>query len=104
MEWWQSVYLPIPNLYLYQNQTKLIRIIFTPANHYSARGLFDAYDVLWGSWTVIGPNGHRFWFGGDTGYSDVFKQIGKKYGPIDLAAIPIGMLYIRREITTYISM
>jgi len=34
--------------------------------------------------------GTKFWFGGDTAYSDVFKQIGKKFGPIDLSAIPIG--------------
>ena len=26
----------------------------------------------------------------DSAYSDVFKQIGKRFGPIDLSAIPIG--------------
>jgi N-acyl-phosphatidylethanolamine-hydrolysing phospholipase D len=32
----------------------------------------------------------RFWFAGDTGYCPVFKEIGERCGPFDLAAIPIG--------------
>ncbi|GLI60796.1 hypothetical protein VaNZ11_003030 [Volvox africanus] len=32
----------------------------------------------------------RFYFAGDTGYCPVFKEIGARLGPIDLAAIPIG--------------
>ncbi len=44
---------------------------------------------MWGSWAIIGPK-HRFFFAGDTGYCDVFKQIGKIYGPFSVAAIPIG--------------
>ena len=31
-----------------------------------------------------------FWFGGDTAYCEAFQQIGRKLGPFDLAAIPIG--------------
>ena len=27
---------------------------------------------------------------GDTGYCEAFEQIGRQFGPIDLAAIPIG--------------
>ncbi|KAJ8301568.1 hypothetical protein KUTeg_020555 [Tegillarca granosa] len=45
--------------------------------------------ALWGSWVVKGPN-HSFYFAGDTGYCEGFKQIGRKYGPITSAAIPIG--------------
>ena len=45
--------------------------------------------TLWGSWTIIGKN-KRFFFAGDTGYCPAFKEIGKKYGPFDLSAIPIG--------------
>ena len=73
-----------------QNETEAARIIYTPGNHFSRRGLMDENKALWGSWTVIGSKGHKFWFGGDTAYSDVFKQIGKRYGPFDLSAIPIG--------------
>ena len=43
---------------------------------------------------VKGPQ-HSFYFAGDTGYCSAFKQIGRKYGPIDFAAIPIGAYYPR---------
>ncbi|KAK2186151.1 hypothetical protein NP493_212g03042 [Ridgeia piscesae] len=50
----------------------------------------DVPDVLWGGFCVIGRR-RRFYFPGDTGYVGVmFKQIGQKYGPFDLAALPIG--------------
>jgi len=62
---------------------------FTPANHWCKRGVMDDNKMLWGSWAVLGPT-HRFWFAGDTGYCEAFKQIGKKYGPFHMAAIPIG--------------
>ena len=47
---------------------------------------------LWGGYAVWSGK-HRFYFAGDTGYTDnipIFRQIGKKYGPFDLSAIPIG--------------
>ena len=45
---------------------------------------------LWCSWVVKGQI-HSFFFGGDTGYNKIaFKQIGEKYGPFSLSALPIG--------------
>jgi N-acyl-phosphatidylethanolamine-hydrolysing phospholipase D len=38
---------------------------------------------------VEGPT-RRFYHAGDTGYFDGFRTIGERFGPIDLAAIPIG--------------
>ena len=39
---------------------------------------------------MIGP-WNRFYFAGDTGYNNtLFKEIGQKYGPFQLAAVPIG--------------
>ena len=64
--------------------------MLVPSNHWGRRGIFDENKELWGSWVVIGSDGHKFWFGGDTAYCDGFSQIGDKYGPFDLAAIPIG--------------
>jgi len=79
MTWWEEKQLEGTNF----------KIVFTPANHWCKRSV--AYDnkMLWGSFAVIGPT-KKFWFGGDTGYCEAFKQIGQKYGPFDLAAIPIG--------------
>lgn len=76
------------------------KIIFTPSNHYSNRGFLDMNKALWGSFAVIGDHGNKFWFGGDTAYCDVFKQIGKKLGPFQLSSIPIGA-YAPRETLKY---
>ena len=106
MNWWQTKVMPISQG-LPQNEDQseenVARIIYSPANHFSRRTLFDDKKALWGSWVVIGSKGSKFWFGGDTAYSDVFKQIGKRYGPFDISAIPIGMIYInvRMNINTY---
>jgi N-acyl-phosphatidylethanolamine-hydrolysing phospholipase D len=66
-----------------------VRVVCTPAQHFSGRGPFDRNRTLWCSWALIGPR-NRFWFAGDTGYSPVFQEIGKRYGPFDLAALPLG--------------
>lgn len=62
---------------------------FVPARHWSARTLWDRNRSLWGGW-VMAHDGFQFWFAGDTGYSDKLAEIGRRMGPIDLAAIPIG--------------
>lgn len=49
---------------------------------------------LWGSWSILGPD-HRFFFAGDTGYCSTFQEIGRRFGPFDLAAIPIGAYHPR---------
>ena len=67
-----------------------VRFVATPTQHWSARGLADQFETLWASW-LVEIDGVRFWFGGDTGYNDIqFKEIGKRFAPIDIAAIPIG--------------
>ena len=38
---------------------------------------------------MVGPK-KRMYFAGDTGYCPAFKEIGQRYGPFDLAFIPIG--------------
>ena len=64
-------------------------ITCTPAQHFSGRGLFDRNTTLWASWAIQNES-FNIWFGGDTGYSKQFKEIGSKLGPFDLALIPIG--------------
>jgi N-acyl-phosphatidylethanolamine-hydrolysing phospholipase D len=60
-----------------------------PTQHWSKRSLTDTRKALWSSWAVTGPQ-RRFYFAGDTGYFEGFKEIGEKLGPFDLAAVPIG--------------
>ncbi|XP_029901688.1 N-acyl-phosphatidylethanolamine-hydrolyzing phospholipase D isoform X2 [Myripristis murdjan] len=71
-----------------------ITFVCTPAQHWSKRSALDDNKSLWGSWTVLGPD-HRFFFAGDTGYCSSFQEIGRRFGPFDLAAIPIGAYHPR---------
>jgi len=66
-----------------------LSITATPARHYSGRNPRHNSETLWASWVVKGPR-HRFFFSGDSGYSEQFKAIGSAYGPFDLTLIKIG--------------
>ena len=66
-----------------------LRVHCVPAQHFSGRGLTDRNRRLWAGWVVEGRS-RRFYHAGDTGYFGGFAEIGRRLGPIDLAAIPIG--------------
>ncbi len=77
LDWWES------------RSLKGLTLTCLPAQHFSNRTFWDRNRRLWSGWAVAGQ-GKRFFFAGDTGYYDVFKEIGNRLGPFDLAAIPIG--------------
>lgn len=66
-----------------------LTFVCTPAQHSSGRGLYDQNLRLWSSWAILGTT-KRFYFAGDTGYYPGLAEIGRRLGPFDLAAIPIG--------------
>ncbi|NXK30351.1 NAPEP phospholipase, partial [Piprites chloris] len=80
LDWWEENCVPGHDA---------VTFVFTPSQHWCKRTVRDDNKVLWGSWSVLGP-WNRFFFAGDTGYCLAFEQIGKRFGPFDLAAIPIG--------------
>ncbi|KAJ2357640.1 Protein-lysine N-methyltransferase efm4 [Coemansia erecta] len=93
-DWWDEFRVELPS-------AGSFTLACTPAQHMTARGIFDRMATLWSSWVVIGPSGRRFFFSGDTAYSAVYKnedksecpafvQIGDVYGPMDISAIAIG--------------
>ena len=84
LDWWDS------------RSFKGLTLTCLPAQHFSNRTFWDRNQRLWSGWAVAG-RGKRFFFAGDTGYYDVFKEIGRRLGPFDLAAIPIGA-YMPAEI------
>ncbi|MFA7681341.1 MAG: MBL fold metallo-hydrolase [Pigmentiphaga sp.] len=62
-----------------------------PVKHSSGRGLFDHNQTLWGGWVVdFKQPDFRLFFAGDMAYSADVLQFGERYGPFDLAALPIG--------------
>lgn len=77
MDWWEKQ--------PYQD----LEVIAVPARHWSKRRPFERNKTLWGGWIIRSPE-FSFFFCGDTGYSRVFKEIGDRFGPMDLSAIPIG--------------
>ncbi len=66
-----------------------LKITFLPAVHWSKRSLWDTNKTLWGNF-LIEYNNKKIFFGCDTGYGNIYKELGKKYGPIDLTFINIG--------------
>lgn len=66
-----------------------ITFISAPSKHFSGRGLINHKKTLWCGWIIISDAGN-FFYAGDTAYFDGFKQIGEKYGPFDVAALPVG--------------
>ncbi len=73
-----------------------ITVTSTPARHFSGRGLFDRNRSLWAGWVVSGKK-KRLFFMGDSGYFRGFKETGRKYGPFDMAILPISA-YLPAEI------
>src|SRR3954454_19413561 len=65
-----------------------LTLVCTPARHFSGR-VFTRDTTLWASWVIGGPQ-HRAFFGGDTGYTKSFAEIGLDHGPFDLTLLPIG--------------
>ena len=62
---------------------------FTPVQHWSARGLFDRNESLWGGWHIK-TNNYSMYHAGDTGYSDDFIETKKRLGAPKYAFLPIG--------------
>ncbi|WDE12188.1 MBL fold metallo-hydrolase [Thalassomonas haliotis] len=78
-----------------------LNIHFVPAHHFSSRiwvpFLYeDNNTALWGGW-VIEHRGQRLFFAGDTGYSQHFSDIQKKYGDMDVCLLPIASYFHEQD-------
>ena len=77
LDWYQSI------------EKNDLKITMLPAVHWSKRSLTDTNKTLWGSY-LIEYKGKKILFACDTGYGEIYKELGKKFGPIDLTIINIG--------------
>ena len=66
-----------------------LQISLLPAVHWSKRSLFDTNKTLWGNY-LIEYEDKKILFACDTGVGDIYKDLGNKYGPIDITFINIG--------------
>jgi L-ascorbate metabolism protein UlaG (beta-lactamase superfamily) len=79
-----------------QDTTGGLTIHFLPANHGSGIYSNEVDKNLWGGW-LIDWKGHRVYFAGDTGYSDLFKDIRQRFGKMDVCLMPIAAWYWRHR-------
>lgn len=75
--------------------TDTLTLHTTPARHFSGRGLVRN-NTLWLSF-VLETKNLKLFLGGDSGYDSHFAEIGKKYGPFDLALIENGQYNLAWE-------
>jgi L-ascorbate metabolism protein UlaG (beta-lactamase superfamily) len=77
LDWWQEL------------SRADMSVALTPAQHFSARSPFDRNRALWGGFMLM-LHGARIYFAGDTAYAPFFRDVRQRFGPIDLALLPIG--------------
>jgi L-ascorbate metabolism protein UlaG (beta-lactamase superfamily) len=83
LDWWGS------------RQVRGLTVTCVPVQHWSQRSPWDLNRRLWSGWAIAGRD-RRFFFAGDTAYYDVFREVGARLGPFDLAAVAIGAYLPRR--------
>jgi N-acyl-phosphatidylethanolamine-hydrolysing phospholipase D len=87
LDWWQSA------------QYGRWKITCLPSQHWSNRLGQPANSTLWCSW-LIESKDRKYFFAGDTGYFPGFAEFGRRFGPIDIAMLPIGA-YEPRWVMSY---
>ncbi|HET6664573.1 MAG TPA: MBL fold metallo-hydrolase [Acidimicrobiales bacterium] len=71
-----------------ETQIAGITVTCSEARHFSGRG-FARNQTLWAAWSMRGPR-HAVFFGGDSGPTHRYADIGADLGPFDLTILPIG--------------
>lgn len=77
MDWWQ------------ESVIDGLTIGCTPAKHFSGRSPWNRNGTLWCGWTIAFDNA-RVYFAGDTALHPEFGNIATRFGPFDVAILPIG--------------
>ncbi|CAJ1948429.1 unnamed protein product [Cylindrotheca closterium] len=68
-----------------------LEVMPVPMQHWGSRAGFDRDTTLWCGFSLKSSSKNQSaLFCGDTGWFEEVKEIGDKYGPYDLAMIPIG--------------
>ena len=79
LDWWEAGE-PLPG----------VEVTLVPSRHWSRRMPISTNTRLWGGF-MVRTGGRLAYFVGDSGYDEaLFSEIGRRFGPPDLAMIPIG--------------
>lgn len=78
MDWWDEAEL-----------AGGLRLLCTPAQHFSGRGTFDRDRTLWAGFALMSEKGNIY-YSGDTGFGEFFHEIARRIAPVRLAFLPIG--------------
>lgn len=79
LDWWEEVALFNGELV----------VTGTPAQHFSGRSPGGRNQTLWSSFVVESESG-QVYFGGDSGLTTGFSEIGERFEPFDLILLEIG--------------
>ncbi len=77
LDWWQSA------------RHGRWHVTCVPVQHWSQRIEHKRDSTLWCGW-IIASDERTYFFAGDSGYFHGFVEIGQRFGPIDVAILPIG--------------
>jgi N-acyl-phosphatidylethanolamine-hydrolysing phospholipase D len=77
LDWWESA------------QHGRWTITCLPSQHWSRRIEQGVNESLWCAW-LVDSGERKYFFAGDTGYFPGFAEYGRRFGPIDVALLPIG--------------
>ena len=81
LDWWEERALPSG-----------YRLVAAPARHWTRRTPWGTNRRLWCSFAIVPSQdaGLRAFFGGDSAYASIFREIGTRLGPFDASILPIG--------------
>jgi L-ascorbate metabolism protein UlaG (beta-lactamase superfamily) len=77
LDWWE------------ETDVRGVRLVSTPARHFSGRFLNDRDATLWTGWAFLGVE-RQVWYSGDTALTPEFAEIGRRLGPFDLTFVESG--------------
>lgn len=78
LEWWEGF------------EDGDLRVTLVPAQHWSARGLFDVNRTLWGGFVFEGPEGTVYHAADTAFHPALFEDVAARFPSIDWALLPIG--------------
>lgn len=82
LDWWDELALPASGF----------RLVSAPARHWTRRTPWSTNERLWCSWAIVPDEGStpRIYFAGDSAYTSIYEEIGRRLGPFDASLVPIG--------------